>query len=70
LALDEEGAAINRRKYTPAQKKPYKKHHKIRGILVASIPLIEYMKMSDKKVVRRLEKQRLSCLFISMSFSR
>ena len=84
LTLDEEGVAIDRKKHTPAQKKLYKKHHKIRGILVAFIPRIEYMKMSDKstarqcllyfvktmKLVRRLEKQKLSCLFISMSRSR
>jgi len=30
LALDEEGAAVDRKKHTPAQKKLYKKHHKIR----------------------------------------
>ena len=41
LALDKEGAAIDRKTHTPAQKKLYKKHHKIRGILVASITLIE-----------------------------
>jgi len=72
LALDEEGASIDRKKHTPAQKKLYKKHHKMRGIMVASIPRIEYMKMSDKsttKAVRRLERQRLLCLFISMSCS-
>jgi len=38
LALDEEVAAIDRKKHTPAQMKLYKKHHKMRGILVASIP--------------------------------
>ena len=43
LVLDEEGATIDRRKHTPAQKKLYKKDHKIRGILVASIPRTEYM---------------------------
>ena len=48
LALDEEGAIIDRKKHAPAQKKLYKKHHKIRGILVASIPRTEYMKMSGK----------------------
>jgi len=30
LVLDEEGAAIDRKKRTPEQKKLYKKHHKIR----------------------------------------
>jgi len=83
-ALDEEEAVIDRKKHTPAQKKLYKKHQKIRGILVAYIPRTGYMKMSDKstanamfaslcatmKVVRRLERQRLPCLFISMSCSR
>jgi len=33
-----EGAAIDRNKHTHAQKKLYKKHHKMREILVASIP--------------------------------
>jgi len=38
LVLDEEGAVIDRKKHTPAQKKLYKKHHTIRGSLVTSIP--------------------------------
>jgi len=54
LELDEEGAAIDRKKHTPAQKKLFKKHHKIRGILVASIPRIEYMKMSDKSTTKAM----------------
>jgi len=80
--LDEEGAAIDRKKHTPAQKRMYKKHHKIRGSLVLAIPRAEYMKMSDKsiakamfaylsmqtmKVVRRLERKKHLCLFISMN---
>jgi len=48
LVLDEKGAAIDRKKHTPEQKKLYKKYHKIRGSLVTSIPKEEYMKMSDK----------------------
>jgi len=43
-ALDEEGADVDRKKHTPAQKK----HHKIRGILVTVFPRTEYLKMSDK----------------------
>jgi len=85
LVLDEEGAVVDRKKHTPAQKKLYKKHHKIRGSLVLAIPRAKYMKMSDKstakamfaslsvqtmKVVRKLEKQRLLCFFISMRCSR
>jgi len=41
-------------KHTPAQKKLYKKHHKIKGILVAYIPHTKYMKMSDKSTVKAM----------------
>jgi len=54
LVLDEEEAAINRKKYTPEQKKLYKKHHKIRGSLVTAIPRTEYMKMSDKSTAKTM----------------
>ena len=48
MLLDEERDVIDRNKHTPAQKKLYKKHHKIRGILVAALPHKEYLKMIDK----------------------
>jgi len=54
LALDEEGAAINRKKHTPTHKKLYKKHHKIRGILVVALPRTEYLKMSDKSTAKAM----------------
>ena len=54
LVLDEEGTAINRKKHTPEQKKLYKKHHKIRGSLVTTIPRAEYMKMSDKSTAKAM----------------
>jgi len=54
LALDKEGDVIDRKKHTPTQKKLYKKHHKIKGILVASIPRTEYMKMSDKSTAKAM----------------
>jgi len=54
LVLDEEGAAIERKKHTPAQKTLYKKHHKIRGSLVTVIPKAEYMKMSDKSTTKAM----------------
>jgi len=54
LVLDEEGAAIDRRKHTPAQKKLYKKHHMIKGSLVTAIPKAEYMKMSDKSTAKTM----------------
>jgi len=54
MALDEEWAAIDRKKHTPAQKKLYKKHLKMRGILVAPIPRTEYMKMSEKSTTKAM----------------
>jgi hypothetical protein len=54
LVLDEEGAVVDRKKHTPAQKKIYKKHHKIRGSLVLAIPCVEYMKMSDKSTAKTM----------------
>jgi len=38
LDMDEEGVAGDKKKHSPAQKKMYKKHHKIRGSLVLVIP--------------------------------
>ena len=54
MVLDEEGAVVDRKKHTPAQKKIYKKHHKIRGSLVLAIPRVEYMKMSDKSTAKAM----------------
>jgi len=54
LDLDEEGAVVDRKKYTPAQNKMYKKHHKIRGSLSLVIPRVEYMKMSDKSTTKAM----------------
>ena len=45
LDLDKEEVVVDRKKHTPAQKKMYKKHHKIRGSLVLAIPRAEYMKI-------------------------
>ena len=54
LVLDEDGVVIDRKKHTPELKKPYKKHHKIRGSLVTVIPRAEYMKMSDKSTAKEM----------------
>jgi len=54
LVLDEEGAAIDRKKHTPEQKKLYKKHHKIRRSFVTAISRAEYMKMSDKSTAKAM----------------
>jgi hypothetical protein len=54
LALDEEGVAVDRKKHIVAHKKMYKKHHKIRGLLVAALPHKEYLKMSDKSTPKSM----------------
>jgi len=54
LDLDEDGAVVDIKKHTPAQKKIYKKHHKIRGSLVLAIPRSKYMKMSDKSTTKTM----------------
>jgi hypothetical protein len=54
LELDEEGVVVDRKKHTAAQKKMYKKHHRIRGIIVASLPHKEYLKMSDKTTAKAM----------------
>ena len=54
LKLDEEGVALDRKAHTPEQKKLYKKHHVIRGILVAALPHKEYLKMCDKSTAKAM----------------
>jgi len=54
LKLDEEGVALDRKAHTAEQKKLYKKHHMIRGILVAAFPHKEYLKMSDKSTAKAM----------------
>jgi len=41
-------------KHTTAKKKLYKKHHKIRGILVTALPHTKYLKMSDKSTAKAM----------------
>ena len=53
LRLDEEGVALDRTAHTTEQKKLYKKHHLIRGILV-TLPHKEYLKMSDKSTAKAM----------------
>ena len=52
LRLDEEGVALDRKAHTAEQKRLYKKHHLIKGILVAALPHREYLKMSDKSTAK------------------
>ena len=52
--IREEGVALDRKAHTAEQKKLYKKHHTIRGILVATLPHKEYLKMSDKSTTKAM----------------
>ena len=54
LKLDEEGPSLDRKTHTAEQKKLYKKHHTIRGILVAALPHEEYLKMSEKSTAKAM----------------
>jgi len=54
LRLDEEGVALDRKAQTAEQKKLYKKHHLIRGTLVAALPHKEYLRMSDKSTAKAI----------------
>jgi len=38
LTLDEEGVVVDKKKHIVAQKTLYKKHHKVRGLIVAALP--------------------------------
>jgi len=54
LRLDEEGVAFDRKAHTVEQKRLYKKHHLIRGILVAALPHKEYLQMSEKSTAKAM----------------
>jgi len=54
LVLDEERVVVDRKKHSASQKKLYKKHHRIRDILVAALPHKEYFKMSDKSTTKAM----------------
>jgi len=54
LRLDKEGVALDRKAHTTEHKKLYKKHHLIRGILVAALPHKEYLKMSDNSTTKAM----------------
>lgn len=43
-----------RETFTPAHKKTYRKHHKVRCILVDSLPHSEYIKIIDKSTTKTI----------------
>src|SRR4030066_935667 len=54
IAVDDEGKCANRKNLTEAQKKVYKKHHRVRGILCDAIPHEEFMKITNKSTAKTI----------------
>lgn len=48
ILIDGVGMVTDIKSLTPAQKKTYRKHHKVRGILVDALPHFDYIKIIDK----------------------
>jgi len=60
IPIDEEGVAINRKKHISSRKKIYKKHHKVRGIIIDALPQSEYLKLGDKSTFKAMFKSLCS----------
>lgn len=48
IPVNEVGMLTNRKTLTSAQKKIYRKHHRVRGIFVDVLPYSEYIKIINK----------------------
>lgn len=48
------GMVTNRKSLTHAQKKTYKKHHRVKGIFVYVLPHSEYIKIIDKSTSKTI----------------
>lgn len=48
------GMVTNIKNLTPAQKKVYRKHHRVKGILVESLTHSEYIKIIDKSTTKTI----------------
>ena len=54
IAIDSVGMVVDRKTLTPTQKKIYRKHHRVRGILVDALPHAEYLKIIDKSSAKTI----------------
>ena len=54
IEVDDEGKCIDRKKLTESQKKTYKKHHRVRGILCEAIPHEEFVKIYNKSTAKTI----------------
>ncbi|KAK2409948.1 gag-protease polyprotein [Trifolium repens] len=54
--LDEKGklSVEERKKFTPTDKKAYKKHHKVKDLLIGCITHDEYLKITDKSTAKSI----------------
>lgn len=48
------GIVSDRKTLTPAQKNIYRKHHRVRGILVVPLSHYEYIKIIDKSTAKTI----------------
>lgn len=54
IAVDKEGMARDRNSLTEAEKKIYRKHHRVRGSLVEAIPYSKYVKIVNKSSAKTI----------------
>src|SRR4030065_708148 len=54
IEVDDEGKCADRKRLTDEQKKVYKKHHRVRGIMCDAIPHEEFMKISNKSTAKTI----------------
>ena len=54
IEVDDEGKCADRKRLTDEQKKIYKKHHRVRGIMCDAIPHEEFMKISNKSSAKTI----------------
>src|SRR4030067_176583 len=52
IEVDDEGKCTDRKKLNDAQKKVYKKHHRVRGIMCDAIPHEEFVKICNKSTMK------------------
>jgi hypothetical protein len=54
--MDEEGIVsnANRKSFTPDQKKKYKKHHRVNGIMTSALTQDEFLKIVDKSSAKTI----------------
>jgi len=54
MVEEQEGIVVDRNSFIEAQRKIYRKHHKLRGTLVDVSPHLEYTKLMDKSIAKSI----------------